>query len=199
MRWIDPGVLLEDGVGIARFESDFGAADTGAGGIADEHGPAGATAVTKGAVEFGDELGVNDDVTDIEVIAWRRLHDVMECHGVRPEVLGKGALDHLERVAELTRALSGCPSLDHRPVDVGERELLSRFTRVTWAPRPRQKASAAGTASKVDHVSRDLPSVRVSSQIRAISREPMPTRRRSRLTSTSHSITRSSPAEFDQQ
>lgn len=96
MRGMDPGVLLERSAGIVGFECDLGAADTGAVGTVDQHGPTGATALGEGAVEFGHELGINHDVTHIEVITWCGLHDVMERHCFGPKVFGKRAVDHVE-------------------------------------------------------------------------------------------------------
>jgi hypothetical protein len=73
------------------------------------------------------------------------------------------------------------------------------LTLATLAPSCREKASPAGTSSKADHVSTDRPARTVSATIAASSRVPACWRRWSWRTSTSHSVTRGSPAEFHQQ
>ena len=67
------------------------------------------------------------------------------------------------------------------------------------APSPPENEPPAGSASNVDHVSTDRPSFTACSPIRRRSRAPIPRRRQSARTNTSHSITRGSPAECDQQ
>ena len=94
------------------------------GGVTHEHGPARSTRLHERPVELGDELGIDDHVTDIEVLPRRGLHDVVKRRGVGAEMLGIDAVDHLQSVAEI-RALVPArrPALDHRPVDVGQHQL----------------------------------------------------------------------------
>jgi hypothetical protein len=71
-------------------------------------------------VKLGDELGIDDHVPDIEVLPRSGLHDVVKRRGVGAEMFGKGPVDHLQAVSEISRPFSARPALDHRPVDVGK-------------------------------------------------------------------------------
>ena len=123
VRRIDARVLLEGDAWVIGIERHLGASDTGTCGIAYECRPAASTALDERTVEFGDEVGVDEPVADVEVLTWCRLHDVVEGCDVVAQVLRDRAIDQLECVAELTGLFGCCPPVHGCPVDARECEL----------------------------------------------------------------------------
>jgi quinol monooxygenase YgiN len=123
MLGIDAGVLLKNGAGVPRLEDDFCTADTCPGAITNEPRPARSTRRDQRPVELGDELGIDDHVTDVEVLPRGGLHDVVNRRGVDAEMLEVDPLHYFQLVPEMSRAFRASPAVDHRPVDVGQHEL----------------------------------------------------------------------------
>ena len=157
-----PVFCWQDDEGVRWLEDDLRAANTGAGGVADQRRPSHPSGLLQRAVEFGDEVRVDEHVTDIEVVAWRRLHDVVERGGVGTEMLRERAVDHLQVVAALPRASSPRPVLDHRPVDVGEAQLVRAVDpRHLGADSPRERITGRHGVERRPREQRPPPACRL--------------------------------------